>query len=219
VKISELLVASNNAGKIREIKYALVGIFDKTCSLKEANIHVSPEESGKTYFENALIKAKTAAEFWDGWIISDDSGLEVDALKGGPGIFSSRFAGKNATDEKNNDKLLKLLRNVSGNDRTACFRCVVVLYRGKNGQTLTAEGNCEGIISSKPKGTHGFGYDPLFFIPPLNRTMAELSFEEKMKVSHRARALAALREKVVEYFKKVEGGRKKTGAKCGKRLR
>lgn len=204
-KIPELLVASNNAGKIREIKYALNGLADKILSLKEVGIYISPKENGKSYLENALIKARAAANYWTGWILSDDSGLEVSTLDGRPGIHSSRFAGENATDAENNQKLLHLLLGLPGKQRAARFRCIVVLYHSKNGQNLMAEGTCKGLIISSPKGTNGFGFDPLFYIPALGKTMAELAFEEKMQVSHRARALAALREKVIKYVK--VGGR------------
>ena len=196
MKLPKLLAASNNQGKILEIKDALKGIFDPILSLKEADIAVSPEETGAAYLENALIKVSTAADFWKGWILADDSGLEVDALGGGPGIFSSRFAGENATDAENNLKLLSDLQAIPPEERTALFRCVVVLAHGKAGRRLTAEGVCKGLIIQAPKGTAGFGYDPVFFLPDMKRTMAELSFEEKMRISHRARALAALREAI-----------------------
>jgi len=194
MKLPKLLAASNNQGKILEIKDALKGIFDPILSLKEADIDISPEETGTAYLENALIKVSAAANFWNGWIIADDSGLEVDALEGRPGIFSSRFAGENATDEENNQKLLADLQGIPPEKRTALFRCVVVLAHGKGGRRLTAEGACKGLITQSLEGAGGFGYDPLFFLPDKERTMAELSFEEKMKVSHRAIALAALRE-------------------------
>ncbi len=196
MKLPKLLAASNNQGKILEIKDALKGIFDPILSLKEADIAVSPEETGAGYLENALIKVSTAADFWNGWILADDSGLEVDALGGGPGIFSSRFAGENATDAENNLKLLSDLQAIPPEKRTALFRCVVVLAHGKAGRRLTAEGVCKGLIIQAPKGTGGFGYDPVFFLSDMKRTMAELSFEEKMRTSHRARALAALRETI-----------------------
>ncbi len=189
-----LLVASNNQGKIREIKDALQPVFTTILSLKEVNIFISPEETGNTYLENALIKAKAAAEFWNDWILADDSGLEVEALQGQPGLFSSRFAGENATDQENNEKLLSLLKTTPPNKRAARFRCVAVLYHGATHQFLHAEGICEGVITLAPKGEEGFGYDPLFLLPSLGRTMAELSFEEKMTLSHRANALQKLKE-------------------------
>ncbi len=189
----DLLVASNNAGKIREIKNALASAFGKILSLKEAGIFISPEETGTTYLENALIKAKAAAPYWDGWILSDDSGLEVDALGGKPGVYSSRFAGETATDTSNNEKLLTLLKDVPEEERTARFRCVIALTHARTGETLTAEGVCEGVITLEPKGSHGFGFDPLFFVPELGRTMAELPLEEKMRISHRANALKNLK--------------------------
>jgi XTP/dITP diphosphohydrolase len=198
MKLPKLLAASNNQGKILEIKDALKGIFDPILSLKEADIAISPEETGSAYLENALIKASAAANFWNGWIIADDSGLEVDALEGRPGIFSSRFAGENATDEENNQKLLVDLQEIPPEKRTALFRCVVVLAHGKGGRRLTAEGSCKGLITQSREGTGGFGYDPIFFLPEMKRTMAELSFEEKMQVSHRAIALAALRKLIFQ---------------------
>jgi len=196
MRLPDLLVASNNQGKIREIKHALDDHFGKILSLKEAGIYISPKETGETYLDNALIKAEAAAAYWNGWILSDDSGLEVDALNGGPGIYSSRFAGEDATDEQNNAKLLNVLKDVPEEKRTARFRCVVVIYHGKTHETLTAEGTCEGIITTTPKGTHGFGFDPLFYLPGLGRTMAELTFEEKMQISHRANALKELKQRI-----------------------
>lgn len=194
--IPELLVASNNPGKIREIKYALNDLAGRILSLKEAGIFISPEENGATYLENATIKARAAAEHWPGWILADDSGLEVDALGGGPGIYSSRFAGENATDAENNTKLIHALEDIPEAKRTARFRCVAVLFHGESGQTFTAEGVCEGLIIQSLRGKNGFGFDPLFFLPSLHRTMAELTFEEKMQISHRALALKNLREKI-----------------------
>ncbi len=193
--IPELLVASNNIGKIREIKYAMNGVTEKIVSLKEAGIHLSPQENGQSYLENALIKAKAAAKYWKGWVLSDDSGLEVDALNGAPGLHSSRFAGINATDADNNRKLLSNLSGIPENKRTAHFRCIAILYHSQVGYLLKGEGTCEGIITSSPRGKNGFGFDPLFLLPSLRRTLAELTFEEKMKVSHRARAIATLRKK------------------------
>jgi len=193
IDIHEVLVASNNPGKIREIKHALGKRIPRLRSLKEAGIKLSPREEGTSYLENALIKAKAAAECWDGWILSDDSGLEVDLLGGQPGLYSSRFAGEKATDEDNNRKLLELLGNIPEQARTARFRCVVVLYH-RDQPPLTTEGVCEGVITSTPRGLNGFGYDPLFYLPSKQRTMAELSFEEKMQLSHRAHALKKLKQ-------------------------
>ncbi len=197
-RIPDLLVASNNAGKIREISAAFRAFAERALSLKDAGIHISPEENGVSYLENALIKARAAAEHWPGWILADDSGLEVDALEGRPGIHSSRFAGENATDAENNAKLLATLAGIPESKRTARFRCVAVLYHGQTKRLLTAEGTCEGIIALSPRGENGFGFDPLFFLPSLGRTMAELTFEEKMRISHRAVALSKLKEKFLE---------------------
>ena len=195
---STLLVASNNQGKIREIKTALKGVFNCILSLSEAGITLSPEETGTTYLENARIKAAAAVPFWRDWILSDDSGLEVAALGGKPGIFSSRFAGEASTDTENNLKLLNDMKNVAPGNRKALFRCVAVLVHGNSGNRFTAEGICEGVITSSPGGTGGFGYDPIFYIPRFGRTMAELTFEEKMQISHRAKALFKIRQQTTE---------------------
>jgi XTP/dITP diphosphohydrolase len=151
------------------------------------------EETGATFAENAELKARAAAE-WSGlWALADDSGLEVDALHGGPGVHSNRFAGPNTTEAQRNRRLLELLQDVPPSRRTARYRAVIAVA-APDGRVWLSEGACEGVILESPRGEGGFGYDPLFFFPQLDRTMAEISPEVKNRVSHRARALSAARE-------------------------
>jgi XTP/dITP diphosphohydrolase len=189
---NKLLLATTNAGKIAELGRLLsgrgievLGLGDIDCANQEP-----PEENGNSYCENALIKA-TCWQARSGLpTLADDSGLAVDWLGGAPGIYSSRFAGENATDQLNNELLLKKLEGVESADRTAAFHCCLALC-GPVGQPLTFSGRADGIILSQPAGEGGFGYDPLFYYPPLKKSFAQLAPAEKNSVSHRARALQA----------------------------
>jgi XTP/dITP diphosphohydrolase len=154
------------------------------------------EESGDSFEENALLKARALTASSGCWALADDSGLEVDALGGAPGIRSARFAGDNASDGDNVTRLLDLLRAVPP-PRRSRFRCVLALA-GPDGQSLTADGTLEGEIARQPQGDGGFGYDPVFFLSHLNRTVAELGLEEKQKISHRARAAGNLLRRLPE---------------------
>ena len=188
----ELLIASNNQKKLKEIKDILSDFFTPV-SLAEKGFVSEPEETGTTFEENALIKAKAAAEISGMPALADDSGLAVDALDGAPGVYSARYAGENTNDEKNNRLLLK---NMEGKtDRNAKFVSSVVLIL-PSGKILTANGECRGQILEEGRGQNGFGYDPLFFLPEFGKTMAELSPEEKNRISHRGNALKNLREKL-----------------------
>ena len=149
------------------------------------------EETGASFLENALLKARALSAVSGGWALADDSGLEVEALGGAPGVRSARYAGPEASDAANIARLLEALRDVG--DRRARFRCVLALA-GPSGRTLTTEGVLEGEITLAPAGSGGFGYDPVFLVPELGKTVAELAFEEKQRISHRARAAAALLE-------------------------
>lgn len=147
------------------------------------------EETGSTFVENAILKATAYAEFTGELTLADDSGLEVDALDGAPGVFSSRFA---ATDPERNAKLLDMMKDVPDGKRAARFRCVVAIAE-PNGDTRTCDGTVEGVIAREPKGTNGFGYDPIFYVPELGRNMAELASSEKNAISHRGKALEKAR--------------------------
>lgn len=188
-----LLIASSNKGKIREISDILKNFNLEIKTLEDFPEIKPPEETGKSFFENAFLKAKYYAEKTGLLCLADDSGLEVEALNGAPGIYSSRFAGPSATDEENNKKLLEELKNVPLEKRKARFVCVIIIYH-PSGKYIKAEGIWEGKIALEPKGDKGFGYDPLFLVPEYNfkKTVAELSLEEKNKLSHRARALKNL---------------------------
>ena len=156
-----------------------------------------PEETGATYAENALVKARTAAEQTGALALGDDSGLEVDALGGAPGLYSARFGGPGLDDRGRLELLLERLRAVPPPQRTARFRCVIALA-GPSRVERVVEGVAEGVIAEAPRGSGGFGYDPIFFYPPLGRTFAELSDGEKAAVSHRGRALEAARRLLSE---------------------
>jgi XTP/dITP diphosphohydrolase len=156
-------------------------------------IPLSPE-TGESFQMNALQKALFYAQYCDGWVLADDSGLCVDALGGKPGIHSARYAGEGASSQDNNQKLMEELRNVPQGQRGAQFVCAVALWNAKRGIGYVAEGKVSGEILTEARGKNGFGYDPLFFIPSLGRTMAELDGVEKNRISHRGKAVTALME-------------------------
>jgi XTP/dITP diphosphohydrolase len=187
-----LLIATNNAGKVREIKAILGEFYDELVSLKDIGLDLNVMEDGDTFEANAVKKAREAAQAAGCDALADDSGLCVAALDGAPGVYSARYAGEDATDEKNNAKLLAALEGVE--DRRAKFVSVVALVSGD--MVTTASGEVEGVIAHAPSGSGGFGYDPLFFVPELGQTFAEIPAEVKNTLSHRARALAALRDKL-----------------------
>ena len=188
--MQHLIVATRNLHKTREIQRILGADF------AVSDLSAYPEtpetgESGKTFQENAVLKATAASRQLRGLVVADDSGLEVDALGGAPGIYSARYAGQKATDKQNIDKLLEELARIETAKRSARFRCVIALAR--EGKLLGAfEGVVEGMIVDSPRGTGGFGYDPIFVPNEFSETFAELTSETKNKISHRAQAAAAL---------------------------
>ena len=198
----KLVVATRNKGKIAEIK-RLVSDLSQVELVFLDDFQNLPDiaETGKTFKENALIKAKEIASFTGHWALADDSGLVVDYLQGAPGVYSARFSGEKATDEQNNAKLLSLLKNVPWEKRQAKFVCVIAICNPK-GQCYTLEAECKGYIALEPKGTHGFGYDPVFFVPAYGKTMAELEPEIKNQISHRAMALKRLKPLLRQMLKK-----------------
>lgn len=183
----KVLLASNNGHKIKEIKEILGDFFD-VVSLREAGVESDPEETGDTFEENARIKAVAGMKASGMPCIADDSGLEVFALDGLPGVMSARYAGGHGDDSANNEKLLRELKNAS--DRSARYVCVICMAF-PNGHEIVARGECRGTILKEARGKGGFGYDPLFFFPQFGKTFAEITAEEKNEVSHRK---AALRE-------------------------
>jgi XTP/dITP diphosphohydrolase len=191
--LKEIVVATKNPGKLQEIRDALQAMGVRIVSLRDLPFLPPLEEDGKTFRENALKKARTIAQLIDRLTIADDSGLEVDYLNGKPGVRSARFAGEKASDTENNRKLLQLLEGVPAEQRGATFRCVIALC-DPHGKEAWVEGECRGVISEREKGRQGFGYDPLFLLPELGKTLAELPLEIKNRVSHRGKALADLQE-------------------------
>lgn len=185
----DLVIATRNKNKIKEIKNLLDGMPVKIVSLNEGNWDI-PEvaEDGKTFRENAVKKAKAAADITGKVALADDSGLEVDVLKGQPGVFSARFAGEKATDRKNNLKLLQLLKDIPLDRRSAQFKCAIAIVSPK-GKADVVSGVCRGYIDFSERGGQGFGYDPIFVPTGYDKTFAELSASIKNKISHRGRAL------------------------------
>ena len=192
-----LLLATRNAHKTREFADILGDEFEVSDLSKVANVSAI-KETGRTFAENAILKAVDASQLRSasgGLVVADDSGLEVDALHGAPGIYSARYAGENASDEANVEKLLRALsrQNVPASKRTARFRCVIALARA--GKLLgTFEGTVDGVIVDLARGRNGFGYDPIFVPNGFGKTFAELPAEIKNKISHRAKAIASLPE-------------------------
>lgn len=184
----KVVLATRNAGKVREIEDILAPHGFEVISLQEFPEIGEIIEDGSTFKENAMIKATTVAGYTGLIALADDSGLEVDALDGAPGIHSSRFAGEEKDDQANNRKLLELISDIPAEQRTARFKCVVAIAE-PDGWVHLAEGSCEGIIINEPRGEGGFGYDPLFYVPDYDKTFAELDPAIKNKISHRARAL------------------------------
>lgn len=192
-----IVLATRNTGKAGEIVATLCLADVKFLTLQDFPPMPEIEEDGATFEENALKKARAVARHCNCVALADDSGLEVDALNGLPGIKSARFAGEGATDAENNGRLVELMQSVPAGKRGARFVCVLALA-DPSGEEKVVRGECEGRILESPRGTGGFGYDPLFFYPPLGKTFAELLPEEKNRVSHRARALERLSPHIYE---------------------
>lgn len=188
-----LLIATNSRHKAREIREILGTCFDELVTLKDAGLAINVVEDGETFLDNALKKARQVqAASGAQAVLSDDSGLAVDALSGAPGVYSARFAGEGHDDQANNQELLRRMEAVPAGQRGCRFVCAVALVLA-DGRIVTAQGACPGELLFAPRGEGGFGYDPLFYYPPLQKSFAQLSSEEKNQVSHRRRALNALR--------------------------
>lgn len=190
--MQKVVLATSNVGKVRELATLLAG-FDLDIIAQSA-LHIdSVEETGLTFIENAILKARHAAQISGLPAIADDSGLAVTALGGVPGIYSARYAGENARDEQNVQKLLAAMASVPDDKRQAQFHCVLVYLRHAADPTpIVCHGRWSGVITRQPSGSGGFGYDPVFFVPSLGKTAAELSHEEKSAISHRGQALKLL---------------------------
>lgn len=189
----KLLLATGNRAKVREYARLLKGIPYRIVSLDDVDISEQVEETGASFEENAVLKACRYAELSGLITMADDSGLEVDALNGEPGIRSARYAGDGASDNERIDFLLRKLTGVPWDKRSAQFRCVIAIAH-PDGRVQTCQGICRGVLTFAPLGENGFGYDPIFYLPDLHRTMAELSMSEKNAVSHRGKAAEEARK-------------------------
>lgn len=190
--MKRVVLASGNAGKLRELSVLLAPLGFELRTQSSLGVE-SPPETGTTFVDNALIKARHAATRTGLAAIADDSGIEVDAIGGRPGVYSARFAGENASDHDNLQKLLTELHDVPAEFRQARYHCVIVFVRGPDDpDPVLAQGTWEGLITTAPRGTGGFGYDPIFLPAGLHSTAAQLPTEQKNELSHRARALRAL---------------------------
>ena len=190
-------------GKVREIRRALRDLGIRILALSDFPDVPEIEEDGKSFFENALKKARFYSNYFRKLALADDSGLEVDILKGLPGIYSARYAGEKASHRENNLKLLREMEGISISKRGARFKCVIALV-SPGGKEVVTEGSCKGRIGFREVGKRGFGYDPLFELPQYGKTMAQLSVEEKNRISHRGKALRKLR-KMLDTFKYRDG--------------
>jgi XTP/dITP diphosphohydrolase len=187
-----LLLATSNQHKLEELRAILSDLPFKLLSLKDLQLDMLVEETGATFAENAELKARAYAQASGMLTLADDSGLEIDALGGAPGVRSARYLGRETTYEERFHKIVEQLNGLPMDQRTARFRCVIALA-DPSGSTRIVEGVIEGVIADAPRGKNGFGYDPIFFVPELGKTLAELAPEQKNRISHRGRAARAAR--------------------------
>ncbi|MFQ9511811.1 MAG: XTP/dITP diphosphatase [Lachnospiraceae bacterium] len=195
----KIIFATSNEGKMKEIRMILKDLGKEVLSIKEAGISVEIEENGSTFEENAIIKVKALRPYTDGIILADDSGLEVDYLDKKPGVYSARYMGEDTSYKVKNESIIAQLDGVEGADRSARFVCVIAASM-PDGTILTSRGTIEGVIAKTPAGSSGFGYDPIVYVPELGATTAELTPEQKNEVSHRGKALRAMREQIQKYL-------------------
>ena len=191
--MNKIIFATGNQGKIREIKQIMADMDVEILSMKEAGIFMDIEENGTTFEENALIKARAIAKEAGALVLADDSGLEIDYLDKAPGVLSARYLGEDTSYDVKNTHILGLLKDVKGQDRSARFVCSIAAVF-PDGREFTTYATIEGEIAHKIEGENGFGYDPIFFVPEFGKTTAQLSSEEKNKISHRGKALTMMKE-------------------------
>ena len=196
MKIEKMIFATGNEGKMREVRMILGDLGAEILSLKEAGIQAEAEENGTTFEENAVIKAKEIMEKTGALVLADDSGLEVDALNGEPGIYSARYMGHETSYHIKNKNLIERLEGKTGEERSARFVCAIAACF-PDGRRKTVRAAMEGRIGYEEKGENGFGYDPIFYLPEYGCTSAELSMEEKNRISHRGKALCLIKEELV----------------------
>lgn len=196
--MKRIIFATGNAGKMREIKEIMADTGAQILSMKEAGIETDIVEDGRTFEENAVIKAKAIAAFTDNIVLADDSGLEVDYLNKEPGVYSARYLGEDTSYDIKNQVILDRLSGVPKEKRTARFVCAIAAAM-PDGEVLVTRETIEGYIGEKPAGANGFGYDPIFYVEEYGCSTAELSEEQKNAVSHRGKALRAMKEQLHQY--------------------
>ena len=194
------MFATTNQGKVKEVKMILKDLGMEVLSLKDLNIQADIVEDGKTFEENAIIKAKAIAELTDCIVLADDSGLEVDYLNKAPGIMSARYMGEDTSYDIKNQAIIDQLADAKGPERSARFVCAIACVM-PDGEIFTTRGTIEGKIGYKTEGTEGFGYDPIYYVPEFGCTTAQLTPEQKNKVSHRGKALEAMKKILVQKIK------------------
>ena len=199
----KIVFATGNEGKMREVRLILADLGMEILSMKEAGANPDIVENGKTFGENAQIKAQAVWEQTGGIVLADDSGLVIDYLNGEPGIYSARYMGEDTSYEVKNQALIDRLAGVEGEDRSARFVCNIAAVL-PDGQVVHTEETMEGLIAMEPAGDGGFGYDPILYLPEYGKTSAEISIEEKNRISHRGKALEAMKVKLKEIFGEEE---------------
>lgn len=198
--MKSVIIATKNRGKAKEFEELFAPLGYSVLTLLDLEDVIDVEETGKTFEENAMLKATTISKLMNIPVLADDSGLIVDTLDGRPGVYSARYAGEPKSDKANYEKLLLELQGVPHKERKARFYCSIVLV-GPSIKTISVSGTCEGYITEQPIGENGFGYDPVFYVPDKQKTMAQLTAAEKNIISHRAKAVGKLKEKLLQ-----EGG-------------
>lgn len=198
-----IIFATGNEGKMKEIREILGDLPVNIYSMKEMGIQVEIQEDGETFEENARLKASAVAAYTDAIVLADDSGLEIDYLNKEPGVYSARYMGEDTSYEIKNQNLLERLEGVEQEKRTARFVCVIAAAL-PDGRLLTTKGTMEGYIGTKPDGNHGFGYDPIFYLPQYGCSTAMLNMEQKNKVSHRGKALRAMKKELMKIYENID---------------
>ncbi len=197
--MKKIVFASNNDGKIKEIKEILKDFDAEILTMKEAGADIEIEENGTTFEENALIKARAVMQITGEITMADDSGLEIDYLNGEPGVYSARYMGHDTSYDIKNNAIIERMKNVSGNDRSARFVCAIAAVF-PDGKEFVEKGTMEGVIGEKPMGENGFGYDPILFLPQYNKSSAQLTSEEKNRISHRGEAINKMKAAIEKYI-------------------
>lgn len=195
---NKIVFATGNKGKVKEIQEILKDLDYEVMTMKEAGIDIDIEENGETYEENALIKARSVAQYTDAIVMADDSGLEVDAMDKAPGVFSARFMGEDTSYRIKNAEIIRRLEGKEGAERSARFVCAIAAVFPDKSE-VTTRATIEGQIGYEEQGENGFGYDPIFYVPEFGKTTSQLSPEEKNQISHRGKALRLMKEELVKY--------------------